>query len=1578
MAKFTLAENIFDGIGNLEQSVGSYKADEVQLVSASILEVFEPDRGVNVLVPNPRLNDNNTSLTESLDNRKSLGTFTLNDRDFWENNNFNETTFESYLKDNLETVQTIILPTPDGDIVDRKSLVSSSPTFNYSIDAVPFVINPKNKNMVRLDRYWDKEIHTTKYNLATEGKINYYLYPRHSGRTEDNNIEIFNIRGKKTGGGGKNRFDFYASQSIAAKDDRGYYLFGLDWGDGSPLEYTNEPKLLESTVLFEHFYEKPGFYSITGVVYVYDGSNVQNYEKFQTNILLNPSLNYESNLYGYDNFASIGGISRNSKFVKSLYNIMGINPLPNEDGIYDTSRVFTEAFDRLNQLDKIDILNTLSKINYDLIPDDLRSIITPYQGEIDGVDSTILGCMDYGQITELNPAGISADNYNPSATVDDGSCVYQRELTIEIDIDVPIPIDIVINPQYEESDDRRQLWTIEPNSSHTSFTYTYDSRDFQKLWLAAQVYNYNPNSILYYDYNWDGFYVGDNKIDSPYHMYASFYWTPGYDVITAKFIYIDDTPPPVIPTDMDWVELGGVSYGAGFDNWGGVYNLYQNLMTINSLSNPSKITSTWGLTYYTTEDSLREIRGFSQTGFQPIWFTEEMHSSLSEITIPQEDSLGENQPFFLGVERDAILLQWYYPSDIIEATVQEGIRYSSEVESFNIYRYRWDPITDGWISDNSAEFGAPIASIPANQPTEWLDRVIALGNDFINANNNPTSPVGNDANVFPTRHPNLLPSNIEEDFGNWTFIDFEITEPEFEGDNFYYTGHFTDERGNEWDFNGTSDYDLFPSFGIVWQPPIEDIVFQLTEAFFSGDVSYPSTIEDYGYFDKDLAYGYYIYELSSVDANGNESEKIQYPPSQGGNVQYPTIGLGMADQNGNLYFNSRGIMPTPTDNTPNPIVLPDEPLIHMSHYTIQLRWNTVDEYYTYGIEGDFGSYRITVINNTSGITSVFDVEDITTDRFTFGNSPTYPTSEFGEFNANDDLYFQLQVVDGTGNTSDAIQLEIVPEFLITGDITFESYTQNEMIVESLGYDYIALQFLDDNIIIPTEVDGITQYRIVHVYNASETVRNLHIKPFIKTTIAGNEIRQFPFENNYEVITQNDNPPEANYEMGYGDNMGTFTIIDPDNTLQGQPFYLGLFADNHFTGLLSETDELIFGEPFVPEIDIRVFSDDYTKIGIDEFPNYNTDSGVFSLETQVPVRGRFSSTYDLADFDGYYTNDNQLISTDFDFNLELNQNILDNSYEGSNGIFSYDLYMKTTQVPQFVITLDTEGPTGVGINQEPTLDSTTEVFAMRNQDITINADTTSYQYIFQKFLWTIPTPEPSWVNDTGFTLPDGVGGEISQGSTNMMLRLNQALADNAYHPEDGEGLPQNNNSTSFTWDLYPEHPVYFIPMTAKSVERVDINYPAISFDDNQTEFVGGWTDAPSFLNQFVSITFNWNLEPLIETTQIVTGDTIEARLIHAYNPLITGNQHVIVDFGSIDAMEVLNDGTGSITMNFNNILDGNNQLSYIHPITSQIVYPNTFIIALYKNGDIMAIDTSGDPNTIYGSDEITIIEADAGF
>ena len=375
MAKYEIPDKI-----QVPQSVGPFTDGNSE---SNRLGVFEPKQGRELTYLNPIQNTGSTEIVEDFDKRIPLGTYTLNNRDFWETNNFNESTFQPYLTDELETLETVVLPTPDGDVVDRKSLLSSvSPTFNYSIDALPFVINPKNDEIVHLDEYYDKDIDKENYELATEGKINYYLQPRIDGRLEQGNIDIFSERNLKTGGGGKNRFDFYLSQSLSVyggDDDRGYYLFKLNWGDGTEIEYTDKPKLLESSVIFEHFYEKPGFYSITGIVYVYDGSNIQNYESFQTNILLNPSPNYELNLYEYDNFASIGGIDKESTFAKSLYNIVGINPLTQ-----DNVNASEEVIEKLNTLDKLQILNILGKIDYSLIEPYLN-FISPYQNSIDDV-----------------------------------------------------------------------------------------------------------------------------------------------------------------------------------------------------------------------------------------------------------------------------------------------------------------------------------------------------------------------------------------------------------------------------------------------------------------------------------------------------------------------------------------------------------------------------------------------------------------------------------------------------------------------------------------------------------------------------------------------------------------------------------------------------------------------------------------------------------------------------------------------------------------------------------------------------------------------------------------------------------------------------------------------------------------------------------------------------------------------------------------------------------------------------------------------------------------------------------------
>ena len=92
---------------------------------------------------------------------------------YWENINFNENTFQPYLTGNLETLETEVR---DG-IVYRTN-IETSVRYQYSVDALPFVTDPNNDNeIIRVDKYYDKEINLNEYNLATEGKINYYLGP---------------------------------------------------------------------------------------------------------------------------------------------------------------------------------------------------------------------------------------------------------------------------------------------------------------------------------------------------------------------------------------------------------------------------------------------------------------------------------------------------------------------------------------------------------------------------------------------------------------------------------------------------------------------------------------------------------------------------------------------------------------------------------------------------------------------------------------------------------------------------------------------------------------------------------------------------------------------------------------------------------------------------------------------------------------------------------------------------------------------------------------------------------------------------------------------------------------------------------------------------------------------------------------------------------------------------------------------------------------------------------------------------------------------------------------------------------
>ena len=339
---------------------------------------FEPPEGETVfqtVFEEIGVQLNSAAIVEERDGRFPLGTYTLNDRDFWENITFDRITRDSQFNPKkfewgeLGTALGRPINTPDGPTVLPRQLPYCS------VETLPFVKDPLTEVVVPVNEYYDKKLEKDNHELATEGKVFLKFGLRHSGRTPEGNIKIFLGR---------------SIHNLAFKDyienDRGFYLTSLDWGDNSKKEFTSEPKLLEEEVTLEHVYNNPGFYTIRGVVFIYRGNRVYHWEKFESNILLNPSKNYDSGIYSYDssnNFATIGGMSLNSSFAKTLYNLAGYDPITKESKE-------SAVIDDLNEIDQIYLLDMLSKFDSQNISNNYKRIIEAYSSVIYDKNQNIL------------------------------------------------------------------------------------------------------------------------------------------------------------------------------------------------------------------------------------------------------------------------------------------------------------------------------------------------------------------------------------------------------------------------------------------------------------------------------------------------------------------------------------------------------------------------------------------------------------------------------------------------------------------------------------------------------------------------------------------------------------------------------------------------------------------------------------------------------------------------------------------------------------------------------------------------------------------------------------------------------------------------------------------------------------------------------------------------------------------------------------------------------------------------------------------------------------------------------------
>ena len=63
--------------------------------------------------------------------------------------------------------------------------------YNQTQASLPYVKNPSTNQVIPLNEYYDKEIESDVYELATEGKINLKFGMRSSGRTGKGNLRLF-------------------------------------------------------------------------------------------------------------------------------------------------------------------------------------------------------------------------------------------------------------------------------------------------------------------------------------------------------------------------------------------------------------------------------------------------------------------------------------------------------------------------------------------------------------------------------------------------------------------------------------------------------------------------------------------------------------------------------------------------------------------------------------------------------------------------------------------------------------------------------------------------------------------------------------------------------------------------------------------------------------------------------------------------------------------------------------------------------------------------------------------------------------------------------------------------------------------------------------------------------------------------------------------------------------------------------------------------------------------------------------------------------------------------------------------
>ena len=168
-----------------------------------------------------------------------------------------------------------------------------------------------------LTKYYDKDIQPEQYKDSQAPlEAQFYFYPQYT--TNETFVE---------------RLPIYED----FKKGR-FYIYDVDWGDGSINEFTSTPEQIDEDTALYHTYETNGVFEVTGTmirVKVNNDNNVvgvAHNKKFRLRININPGLDEDFKYFGSDGYSFIplqntlpiiGGVSEQSNYYKTIKRQLG-------------------------------------------------------------------------------------------------------------------------------------------------------------------------------------------------------------------------------------------------------------------------------------------------------------------------------------------------------------------------------------------------------------------------------------------------------------------------------------------------------------------------------------------------------------------------------------------------------------------------------------------------------------------------------------------------------------------------------------------------------------------------------------------------------------------------------------------------------------------------------------------------------------------------------------------------------------------------------------------------------------------------------------------------------------------------------------------------------------------------------------------------------------------------------------------------------------------------------------------------------------------------------------------------------